>query len=394
MCTIGGMSSLAESAEQITLTPAEFVAAVRRHEQQAAVLALALRRLETSGEYAAEGAVSIGSWLRDQCRMTNRQAAGWIAHGRFIDRYATVAEAEVAGVLSHGQVDVIRRRCPSTLRPILDHQQADMVANLAVRDIGETELFCHLWQQRAEAEVAETEPPAEPDRAFVMDRADDGAFLGRFTLTEAGGIELEQALQTAGTWEGPDDTRTRAQRDADSVHDIAAFYNRNHDRSEIKRRRPHVDLSLDWSTLAGYHEAVTGAGRLLHHCTTETFLCDCILHKVLRDGQTLPTSYGRATYTVPAHLFRQVAARDGGCRYPGCNRPVNHTEAHHIHHWEHGGTTDLDNLTLFCSRHHHLVHRQDIQVKLLPTAEVHFTWPDGKERSTQPRGAPPRRTGP
>lgn len=90
---------------------------------------------------------------------------------------------------------------------------------------------------------------------------------------------------------------------------------------------------------------------LVIQISKETFLCDCILHKVLRDGETLPTSYGRSTSTVPAHLFRHLAARDGGCRYPGCNRPVNYTEAHHIHYWEHGGPTDLDNLVLFCSRH-------------------------------------------
>ena len=388
------MSSLLESAEQILLTPAQFITAVREHEQQAAVLALALRRLETSGEYAAEGAVSIGSWLRDQCRMTSRQAAAIISHGRFLDRYSAVAEAELSGVLSQGQVAVLRRRCPSTLRPILDEQQHEMVANLSVRTITETELFCHLWQLRAEAEVAETAPPAEPNRALIMDRADDGAFVGRFVLDEAGGIQLEQALTTADTWEGADDTRTRPQRMADAVHDIAAFFNLNHDRNETPRRRPHLDLSMDLSTLNGYMEAVTGAGRLLHHCTTETLLCDCILHKVIRDGETLPTSYGRATYTVPANLFRHMAARDGGCRYPGCERPVTYTEGHHIHYWENGGPTDLDNLMLFCNRHHHLVHRQDIQVKLLPNADAHFTWPDGSERTTHPRGAPPRRSGP
>ncbi|MEI7548230.1 MAG: DUF222 domain-containing protein, partial [Actinomycetota bacterium] len=346
------MSSLTDSAEQILLTPTQFVAAVREHERQAALLALALRRLETSGEYAADGAVSLGAWLRDQCRMTNRQTAAWIAHGRFLDRYSAVAEAEASGVLSHGQVDVMRRRCPSKLRQILDEQQHDMVANLSTRDIAETELFCRLWQQRAEAEVAETEPPAEPDRALHVTQADDGAFLLNGVLGEAAGVQLEQALNLADTWEGPDDTRTRPQRNADSLDDIIGFFLRNHDRNETKRRRPHVDLSIDLSTLGGHLEAVTGAGRLLHHCTTEAFLCDCILHKVIRDDQALPTSYGRATYTVPAHLFRQVAARDGGCRYPGCHRPVNSTEAHHIHSWEHGGSTDLDNLVLLCSRHH------------------------------------------
>ncbi|MHB1172406.1 MAG: HNH endonuclease signature motif containing protein, partial [Lacisediminihabitans sp.] len=28
-----------------------------------------------------------------------------------------------------------------------------------------------------------------------------------------------------------------------------------------------------------------------------------------------------------------LAARDGGCRRPGCERPPSWTEAHHIQHW-------------------------------------------------------------
>ena len=388
------MSSLTETAELITLTPAEFVAAVREHEQRAAALALSLRRLETTGAFAAEGAVSIGAWLRDKARMTSRQAAAMIAEGRFLDRFSAVADAALSGTLSHGQVDTLRRRCRTKLRSILDGQQHEMVENLSVRDIADTELFCQLWKQRAEAEVAETEPPAEPDRSLIMDRADDGAYLGRFVLDEPGGVQLQQALTTADVWEGKGDTRTRPQRLADALHDIAAFYNRNHDRNETARRHPNVDLSIDFSTLQGYMEAVTGAGDLLHHTTTETLLCDCALHRVLLDGEQLPIGYGRAKYTVPRHLFRHMAARDGGCRYPGCERPVNYTEGHHIWYWENGGPTDLWNLLLLCNRHHHLVHRQAIEVKLLPNGEAHFTWPDGTERTTHPRGAPPRRSGP
>jgi len=39
-------------------------------------------------------------------------------------------------------------------------------------------------------------------------------------------------------------------------------------------------------------------------------------------------------------------------------------QAHHIKHWEHGGATDIDNLTLVCSFHHKLVHEFGWKVKL------------------------------
>ena len=48
-----------------------------------------------------------------------------------------------------------------------------------------------------------------------------------------------------------------------------------------------------------------------------------------------------------------LIARDGGCSFPGCDRPPEWCERHHIRAWSDGGPTDLDNLTLLCAYHHH-----------------------------------------
>jgi hypothetical protein len=51
-----------------------------------------------------------------------------------------------------------------------------------------------------------------------------------------------------------------------------------------------------------------------------------------------------------------LAARDGGCRFPGCERPPSWTEAHHIVPWSSGGSTDLHDGVLLCRHHHLLLH--------------------------------------
>ncbi len=109
----------------------------------------------------------------------------------------------------------------------------------------------------------------------------------------------------------------------------------------------------------------------------------------MRAGNAI-LSYGRATRTVPIDLFRATAARDGGCRFPGCDRKVAWCDAHHIHYWRHLGLTELDNLVLLCNRHHHLIHRPGWQLKLLPNADLEVTFPDGTTRTSQPRGQPTR----
>jgi hypothetical protein len=51
-----------------------------------------------------------------------------------------------------------------------------------------------------------------------------------------------------------------------------------------------------------------------------------------------------------------LAARDGGCRFPECDRPASWCEAHHRIPWEHGGPTDVRDGILLCRHHHMLVH--------------------------------------
>ncbi|HEY9498015.1 MAG TPA: hypothetical protein VIQ78_03235, partial [Terrimesophilobacter sp.] len=51
-----------------------------------------------------------------------------------------------------------------------------------------------------------------------------------------------------------------------------------------------------------------------------------------------------------------LAARDGGCLWPDCDKSPGWTEAHHINQWAQGGRTDLCDGVLLCRYHHMLLH--------------------------------------
>jgi hypothetical protein len=70
------------------------------------------------------------------------------------------------------------------------------------------------------------------------------------------------------------------------------------------------------------------------------------------------------------------AARDRGCRFPGCDRT--HVDAHHIHHWARGGGTDLRNLVQLCRHHHRLVHEGGFAVERPGGGAIVFRRPDGR----------------
>jgi hypothetical protein len=81
------------------------------------------------------------------------------------------------------------------------------------------------------------------------------------------------------------------------------------------------------------------------------------LHEQLREAARTVLYIGRAQRTVPPRLRRALEVRDGHCAFPDCRVSVSRCHAHHVAEWvaDHG-PTDLDNLVLLCSRHHHVVH--------------------------------------
>ena len=91
---------------------------------------------------------------------------------------------------------------------------------------------------------------------------------------------------------------------------------------------------------------------------------------------------GRRTRTISPALRRALAARDGHCRFPGCQ--ARRCDAHHLEHWAHGGATALDNLVLLCRRHHRAVHEGGFRVALGAAGEVRFVGPDGRPLEEAP----------
>ncbi|MBO1766090.1 HNH endonuclease signature motif containing protein [Allobranchiibius sp. GilTou38] len=153
-------------------------------------------------------------------------------------------------------------------------------------------------------------------------------------------------------------------------------------------------VTLDYNTL---YEGLRDAGQLGQHGSDEdgfapTYLpgigrttdgdhldagtlrrlaCDADLIPAVLGTESEPLDVGRAKRLFTGGLRTAIIHRDQHCTFPGCDRPPDWCDAHHVRPWWAGGETTLTNAALLCARHHTIVHRDLLTATVTKTG---VTW--------------------
>jgi hypothetical protein len=98
--------------------------------------------------------------------------------------------------------------------------------------------------------------------------------------------------------------------------------------------------------------------------TVERLGCGGATVDVAFDEKLRPLDVGREQRHFTSRQRIALAIRDGGCRWPGCDRPPSWTEAHHTRFWvrDHG-PTDIGLGILLCKHHHLLAHNNGWEIR-------------------------------
>jgi len=342
-----------------------------------------------------DGATSMIAWMRDQAGMGRRVAAKRAGVARKLKPLPVTAAAWAGGSLSGGQVEAIVAHLDSATAERFAAQEADLVPLLAPLSVDDTARAMDHWKARVEAEGEDAAEPEEPERSLHLSRTLGGTWVGDFVLDPEGGEVVATAVRLAQGFErglsepGGEPRRTAAQRRADALVDVCRFYLDNQRSARGGRHRPHLNVVVDIETLAQAGPGHFADGSVAPRALVQRLLCDCALHRVVTAGRSAILDYGTTKRTLPAPLWNALVVRDEHCRWPGCDRPPNWSEGHHVTWVTKGGPTNLDNLVLCCVRHHHRLHQPGWGAKLLPDATLEVTDPDGRVRTSHPPRAGP-----
>jgi len=318
-------------------------------------------------------------------------------------RLPATAAALAAGEIGTGQLRVITETITALPASVPDAARERAEADLAgyARDFDPRRLrtIAHRILDTLDPDGPQPgdEPtPATPVRGelWLRDRRDGRLGLEGWLKPEHGSLLralIEQLATRRPTTDGAPDTRTVPERQADALIELCERARATEEFPITAGEPPHVTVTLDWDALrTALGSATLDYGQLLSAATARRLACDCKLIPVVLGGDSEPLDVGRAMRTVPLGIRRALVARDGGCSFPGCDRPPGLCAAHHVRHWIDGGITSVKNCCLLCPMHHQQVHRQGWDITICG-GRVEFRPPMIIDPDRRPRTNPLRR---
>ena len=338
------------------------------------------QRFDAAHGAVADGAPSTVSWMRDRCGLPAGAAAERVRMARMLDDLPHTAESFRAGRAPFSNVALIARLADEVGVEATRRVEDTLVGAAERIDPGQMRYLAMYTRHCIDADgVLSRDNRNYERRWFACDQGFDGSFVVRGQLDAEGGALVKAAVDAASLRRGPPDERTGSQRRADALVDMASGLLRSGTLPSIHGERPHLVVTASLEALQGHPGAlppeIQGVGPV-HPETARRIACDASLRVAVEhdgDGQREDRSYsiGRASRTVPAAMRTAMALRDKGCRYPGCDRPLEWTDAHHIDHWTaDSGPTKVPNLLSLCRFHHRVVHEQGREIRLKPDGTV------------------------
>jgi len=268
----------------------------------------------------------------------------------------------LSGAMQRGEISYAKVRALSRVATLENEAQLLDIAYAGTA--AHVERVVRAWRRCDRIEEAQDTEHRHLGRSVTIWVDDDGMLVLRARLTPELGAVVQRALEAASE-------RLYQESKQGAAPEAVA-----EEVTPAQRRADALGLMAECALAADLDRGAAGDRYqvVLHSCDASV-----VVMREGPDGSVLDV--GRKTRTVPTAIRRAIAARDAGCRFPGCR--ARRCDAHHITHWADGGATSLDNLLLLCRRHHRLVHEGGYEVALAPGGAV-FIRPDGRRLDASP----------
>jgi hypothetical protein len=365
---------------------------------EAARRRLDARYLAVLGEYdhrqvhAADGAISAATALEHRHGRDGRHLRRDVTTAGKLRELPLAAKTLGAGRITAEHVEELARVMTTKTRQAVIADEHRLVVMAQRLDVDRYRLALRHWKAHADPDGTE-DPNAHLRRELHLSQSLDGDWFLKGHLDPEAGATVKTAIDGAldelhrGDRGDDGPSVPPACRRADALVEVCRRGGAvGPDGRPHRRTRPQVVVTIDHDNLVGQ----VGLGDLavggsVSATAVRRLACDAdiIAAAFATDPELL--DLGRAARLVSPAQRLALTLRDRGCAFPGCDRPAHWCDAHHIKHWTDDGPTDLDNLVLLCSAHHHLVHEGGWALRRDADGALVFTDPHDRVVHDRPR---------
>src|SRR5438477_3739136 len=185
-----------------------------------AVFATGVRRFDKSGEYKADGALSLTAWLRWKCKLSGGAAMERVEIARQLEKLPQTGAAFANGDVGYQHVAVLARAAEHVGAAAVRKDEASLLRAAQTMDPGQFVTVAKNFEHRVDAAGALAEANrAYERRYFHISEPVDGLVRIDGVLDVEGGATLRAALQP---FMKPvkDDARNYGQRSVDALMEL------------------------------------------------------------------------------------------------------------------------------------------------------------------------------
>ncbi|HEY8814281.1 MAG TPA: DUF222 domain-containing protein [Candidatus Dormibacteraeota bacterium] len=317
-----------------------------------------LRLFSRRQGYVTLGFVSLVSWLRRACRLMPGAAMQHKEMARNLASLPQTSMALASGEIGFHHAAVIARSVTEVGAGAVVGEEARLVRAAHSLDPKYLSYLTRRLRYSIDPDGTLAHSNDQYDYRYLhLSQTLDGVFYLDGRLDSEGGATVRAALNALE--QSRIDERSGSMRRADALVELARRQLDAGNLPDVAGQKPHLSVTASVATLAkapGAPPADLEWSQPITADAARRLACDSAMTRVLLGPTSEPIDVGRCTRTIPPALRRALIVRDRGCRFPGCDRPPDWCDGHHLVHWIDGGETNLANTCLLCRRHHRFVH--------------------------------------
>ncbi len=364
----------------------EVLALVELAERAHAALVERVGVFDATEGWAADGAFSFPCWLRARADVTRGESLQLARFARTLRTMPATRSAVRDGKLSVAKARLLAGVINDRTEARFAEQEAFLVEQVQGLTVDHAKTALDYWKRLADTDGPD---PCDPTRNWArLSHGYQGRWHLEADLDQLSGTTLKAVLDAIidrmhhdGRFSDlPRSANTAGRRCADALVEMGHRASGAHPdqpavHPDIVVVVPHHNLT-DAEPDPFDPPTLVGGGPLSVHDVYRLALAGTVSTLTI-DDHGRPLHLGRKQRLASADQWIALTIRDQGCVTPGCDRPAAWCQAHHLEWWERdSGLTDLPNLALVCSHHHHLIHDQAWTLDPLPDGTWQLTRPD------------------